>query len=53
MKSHASGMWWVVIIMVVRANFLPTELFVHKADEVLHISSWLADSAASTCCDDG
>jgi len=36
-------MWWVVAIMAVRTFLLPTKLFVHEADEVLHISSRLPD----------
>jgi hypothetical protein len=36
-------MWWVMAIMAVRTFLLPTELFVHEADEVLHISSRLPD----------
>jgi hypothetical protein len=37
-------MWWSVAIMVVRDKFLPAESFVHKADDVLHISSSLTNS---------
>ena len=43
--------------MAVRTFLLPTELFVHKADKVLHISSRLPDSeeheSVSACFDVG
>jgi len=55
--SSASGMWWVMAIMAVRVIFLPTGLFVHEADKVLHTSSRLPDSekpeSVSACFDDG
>ena len=44
MKSHSSGMGWVMAIMAVRANFLPTEIFVHEADTVPHSTFWPPDS---------
>ena len=43
MKSHVSDTWWVVAIIAVKASFLPSEMFVHEAGKVLHISSWLPD----------
>jgi hypothetical protein len=36
-------MWWVMAVMAVRTFLLPTKLFVHEADDVLHISSRLPD----------
>jgi hypothetical protein len=53
MKSHASGMWWIVAIMAMNTFLLPPELFLHelerlrwreRANEVLHTSSQLPDS---------
>jgi hypothetical protein len=35
-------MWWIVAIMPVRAIFLPTQLFGHESDKVLHNSSRLS-----------
>ena len=43
MKPHASGMWWVMAIVTMRAIFLPTASVVHESDQVLHISSRLPD----------
>jgi hypothetical protein len=36
-------MWWVMAIMAVKTFLLPTELFVHEADEVPHVPSRLPD----------